>query len=47
MKIQFLYHEMIIKQKEYNDIKKINIMNDIIFAKSYNNLFLIIKYIVN
>ena len=37
MKIQFLYHEMIIKQKEYNDIKKINIMIDIIFAKSFNN----------
>ena len=33
MKKQFLYHEMIIKQKEYNDIKKINI----IFAKSFNN----------
>ena len=29
MKIQFLYHEIIIKQKEYNDMKKINI----IFAK--------------
>ena len=37
MKIQFLYHEMIIKQKEYNDIKKINIMIDIIFAKSFNS----------
>ena len=33
MKKQFLYHEMIIKQKEYNDIKKINI----IFDKSFNN----------
>ena len=33
MKKQFLYHEMIIKQKGYYDIKKINI----IFAKSFNN----------
>ena len=33
MKKQFLYHEIIIKQKEYTDIKKINI----IFAKSFNN----------
>ena len=33
MKIQFLYHEIIIKQKEYNDMKKTNI----IFAKSFNN----------
>ena len=33
MKKQFLYHEIIIKQKEYTDIKKINI----IFAGSFNN----------
>ena len=33
MKIQFLYHEIIIKQKEYTEMKKTNI----IFAKSFNN----------
>ena len=31
--MQFLYHEIIIKQKEYTEMKKTNI----IFAKSFNN----------
>ena len=33
MKIQFLYHEIIIKQKEYNDMKETNIKKKINYIK--------------